>query len=373
MSPVIPVRVPFSLAFLVALAFATPGCTGSNDKRPEAATNDATGIRCNGKARDVAAQTLPASFQWLSSEPLVSPIADAAHPILSVKDPSVVFYDQRWHVFATTAAENNQWSMVYVNFSDWRRAAEAPQHYLNDYPNLTGYHAAPHAFFFAPQNKWYLVFQSGQPQYSTTDDISRPESWTRPVNFFPAEPQIVRDNKGNGGWLDFWVICDDVNCHLFFTDDNGHFYRSQTALGDFPSGFGEPVIALEGTREALFEGGATYRIAGSEKYLTLIEAFGPQGGRYYRSFTADTLDGEWLPLADSWENPFASMNNVSFESGTAWTEEVSHGELVRSGYDQTLSVSLADTCFLYQGMDPTQSGVEYFRRPYPLGLLGPRE
>ena len=107
--------------------------------------------------------------------------------------------------------------------------------------------------------------------------------------------------------------------------------------------------------------------------MTLIEAFGPQGGRYYRSFAADTLDGEWLPLADSWENPFASMNNVTFESGTAWTEEVSHGELVRSGYDQNLTVSLDDACLLYQGMDPTQSGVEYYQRPYRLALLARRE
>lgn len=360
---------------LLASLGTTLSCSGGSDRRPEAPPNDAaaTRVRCDGSEREATAQAIPTAFQWLSTEPLVSPIANEAHPILSVKDPSVVYYGDRWHVFATTADENAQWSMVYVTFRDWSQAAKSTQYYLNDYPNLTGYHAAPQVLFFGPQNKWYLIFQSPQPQYSTTDDISRPETWTRPVNFFGAEPQIVRDNKGSGGWLDFWLICDDVNCHLFFTDDNGHLYRSQTALGDFPAGFAEPVIALEATREALFEGGATYRVAGTGKYLTLVEAFGPQGGRYYRSFTADTLDGEWLPLADSWTNPFASMNNVTFESGTAWTEEVSHGELVRSGYDQTLTVSLADACLLYQGMDPTHSGVEYFRRPYRLALLGQRE
>ena len=44
----------------------------------------------------------------------------------------------------------------------------------------------------------------------------------------------------SGGWLDFWVICDNDNCYLFFSDDAGHWYRAQTAAADFPNGFGEP-------------------------------------------------------------------------------------------------------------------------------------
>jgi hypothetical protein len=241
---------------------------------------------------------------------------------------------------------------------------------MDDHQNLAGYHCAPQVFYFAPQGLWYLVYQSQHPQYSTTTDITRPDSWTRPTNFFATTPAIVLENQGTGTWLDYWVICDDTDCYLFFTDDNGHFYRSRTALESFPQGFDEPVIALEGTREAIFEGSSTYRVDGANKYLTLVEAFAPNGGRYYRSFVADRLDGEWSPLADTWQNPFAALGNVTFESGSAWTSEVSHGELVRSGYDQTLAVSLDDLCFLYQGIDPAQTGVEYFRRPYRLALLG---
>jgi endo-1,4-beta-xylanase len=180
----------------------------------------------------------------------------------------------------------------------------------------------------------------------------------------------VLDNQGTGTWLDYWVICDDTDCYLFFTDDNGHFYRSRTTIESFPQGFEEPVIALEGAREAIFEGSSTYRVDGSDRYLTLVEAFAPNGGRYYRSFVSGTLDGEWSPLADTWENPFAALGNVTFESGSAWTSEVSHGELVRRGYDQRLTVSLDGLCLVYQGIDPAQTGVEYFRRPYRLGLLG---
>lgn len=312
---------------------------------------------------------LPTRFQWTSTGPLVSPIPDDSHPILSVKDPSVVFFEDRWHVFATTASSAATWSMIYLSFSDWSEAADAQPYYLDNNPALRGYHAAPQVFYFSPQDRWYLIFQSGQPQYSTTDDLSAPETWSSPKNFFAAEPAIVAENKGSGGWLDFWVICDDNRCHLFFTDDNGHLYRSDTSIQDFPEGFGDPVIAIEGTKETLFEGSATYRVRGTGGYLTLVEAFGTMGERYYRSFVADTLEGEWSPLAATPEDPFAGRANVGFGDGAAWTLDISHGELLRDGYDESLTIDPSNLRFLYQGMDPSQGSVEYYQRPYRLALL----
>ena len=56
----------------------------------------------------------------------------------------------------------------------------------------------------------------------------------------------------------------------------------------------------------------TYKIKGTSKYLTLVEAIGP--ARYYRAWIADRLDGEWRKFdgANTWETPFAGMNNVTF-------------------------------------------------------------
>ena len=84
-------------------------------------------------------------------------------------------------------------------------AASAQPYYLDNNPNLRGYHAAPQVFYFAPQAKWYLVFQSGQPQYSTTNDITKPETWSAPSNFFASDPPGLTAHKGAGGWLDFFV------------------------------------------------------------------------------------------------------------------------------------------------------------------------
>jgi hypothetical protein len=47
-------------------------------------------------------------------------------------------------------------------------------------------------------------------------------------------PPIVEDN--GGARLDFWTACDDTNCHLFFSDGNGHIYRASTPVGHLCQG-----------------------------------------------------------------------------------------------------------------------------------------
>jgi hypothetical protein len=349
------------------LALAAPSCAKDPVYGPTAGTAGTSG----STGSTAVDSGLPSSFRWTSTGPLITAKQDATHPIVSVKDPSVVFVDGRWHEFATTANTAGSWSIVHLTFSDWSQADAAPLYYLdNNPPGLRGYHAAPQVFYFAPQSKWYLIFQSGQPQYSTNDDINKPEAWTQPVNFYAGDPPPgYTANRGIGFWLDFWVICDDVNCHLFFTDDDGELFRGQTAIGDFPGGFGDVTVAIQGVKETVFEGSMTYRLKGKDAYLTVVEAFGPTGNRFFRSFVSSRLDGVWAPLAADWTNPFAGKTNVTFADGVAWTNDISHGELVRAGYDQKLELDPTNLQFLYQGADPTMTNIEYSQIPWKLALL----
>jgi hypothetical protein len=120
----------------------------------------------------------------------------------------------------------------------------------------------------------------------------------------------------------------------------------------------------------LFEGSATYKLKGTDQYLTIVEAIGPTGARFYRGFVADRLDGEWRPANDTWDQPFAGMNNVTFADGVQpWTKDISHGELLRDGYDQTMTVDPKNLRLLFQGQRPSTEKVDYLRLPYRLGLL----
>jgi hypothetical protein len=294
----------------------------------------------------------------------MQPVSDETHNLVSVKDPTVVRYDNKWHVYATTANTRGNWSMVYLSFSDWTEAANAKPYYIDNNPNLRGYHCAPQVFYFRPHKKWYLIYQSQPPQYSTADDLSKPETWTKPRNFFPVKPASAALL-----WIDYWVICDDTHAYLFSTGDDGRMYRSRTKIGDFPNGMSDPQIAIQGPRNDVFEGSMTYKIKGSGKYLTLVEAIGP--ARYYRAWTSDRLDGEWTPIPDAstFQKPFAGINNVTFEDGVKpWTKDISHGELIRDGCDETLTIDINNLQFLYQGRDPAIKQ-RYDQLPYRLGLL----
>lgn len=309
---------------------------------------------------------LPASFRWSSSGVLISPKSDATHDIAGLKDPSVVYYHGRYHVFASVGNAAG-YSLVYLSFTNWSQAAAAPQYYLDASGIGTGYRAAPEVFWFAPQHLWYLVYQTGNASYSTNPDIGDPAGWSAPKNFYPSMPTIIQQNIGNGYWVDMWVICDSATCYLFSSDDNGHLYRSQTSLSQFPDGMTDPVIAAQDSnRYNLFEASNVYRLRGTHRYLLIVEAIGSRG-RYFRSWTSSSIAGAWTPLAATESNPFAGASNVTFPAG-AWTTDISHGEAIRAGYDQTLTLNPCHLRYLYQGKDPSAGG-DYNSLPWRLGLL----
>lgn len=312
---------------------------------------------------------LAGPYAWTSTGPLISAIPDAKHPIISIKDPTAVFWNNRWQVYATTADTSGNWNMVYLNFSDWSQAAAAQPYYMDATPGFAGYHCAPELFYFTPQGKWYLVYQSGPPTFSTTSDPSQPSTWTAPQPFFSGQPSTVSN------WIDFSVICDTENCYLFFTGDNGNFYRSSTSIADFPNGFSTPQIILQAANPGdLFEASRTYKLKGTDQYLTVIEAMGGSSGqRYFRAWLSDHLDGDWVPLANanSWGTPFLGRNNVAFDSGTpAWTQDFSHGDILRTGYDEQMEIDPANLQFFYQGVDPAAASKapNYSQLPWQLGI-----
>ena len=312
---------------------------------------------------------LKVPFSWDLSPPILSAANRAEDPCYSVKDPSVVRYGDRWHVFCTIRSKIRSHQIEYMCFHDWTEANKAPRHILRC---RDGYFCAPQVFYFRPHKKWYLIYQVGepgrtlklQPAFSATEDISQPDSWSPARLFFPEQAP-----KGVSRWIDFWVICEEERAYLFFTSNDGRMWRMWTPLQDFPNGFDHCELALQAD---IFEAGHTYRLLGENKYLTVVEAQGKTGRRYYKVYTADRLGGQWTPLADTEENPFAGAANVHQPDPT-WADNISHGELIRSGYDETLTVDPAHLQFLIQGVtDRLKAGKKYGEIPWQLGLLNNR-
>ncbi|MBN2576006.1 MAG: glycosyl hydrolase family 62 [Deltaproteobacteria bacterium] len=309
---------------------------------------------------------LPSKFWWTSSPALIPPPSGA----LSIKDPSVLFFDNKWHIYAT--AYISSYTMVYLDFADWADAGTAPQVLMSTNPNLTGYKCAPQVFYFAPSATWYLIYQTQEPAYSTSTNPSDVDSWSAMTRFM-SMPSII-ENSQTGG-IDYWVICDDVHCHMFFSADNGALYRNQTAKADFPNGFdpNATVIVMQASQSFdLFEASNVYRIEDQNQYLLIVEALGK--GRYFRSWTSDRLDGTWTPLADSQSTPFAGYANVA---GADWSNDgISHGEMLRDNPDETMTIEAScNMRYLFQGRTRAGKNADgsdnYELNEYSLGLLTP--
>lgn len=296
---------------------------------------------------------LPSTFSWVSTQALIAP---KSPNFVSIKDPTIVRYNDLYHVFATVYDTSRKaWSAVYMNFGDFSQASSAVQVPLANKP--MGDTVAPQVFYFRPHNKWYLISQWGA-KYSTNTDIANPDGWSAPKSLLSGGP-------GNG--IDYWVICDSANCHLFFSGDDGKLYHSKTAIGNFPNFSGYEVVMSDPVVGNLFEASNVYKVEGTNKYLLLVEAYGP---RYFRSWTSTSLDGPWTALADKQSAPFAGAANVSFD-GAKWTNDISHGEMIRAGYDETLTINACNMQFLYQGVDPS-SKADYEQLPYRLGVIRAR-
>jgi Glycosyl hydrolase family 62 len=303
-------------------------------------------------------------FAWKASGPLldVGPGREAADPLVSIKDPTFIFQGGRWHLFATVRMKSGKVDIEYLNFADWSQAERAERHILAMHDQ---YYCAPQVFYFTPHRKWYLVYQLADktrtppfgPCFSTTDNLSDPTSWTKPrpmVTNAPAKPK----------WLDFWVICDETKAHLFYTSLDGRMWRRETRKSDFPFGWSEQELAIEGD---IFEASHTYKLKGRNQYLTIVEAQ-DHGRRYYKAYLAERLEGPWKGLADRPAKPFAAYANV--RQDPEWTANISHGELVRSGVDERMEVDPAHVRFVFQGASDQEYHAQvYAGIPWRLGIL----
>ncbi len=301
---------------------------------------------------------IPTNLSWTSSGILVSP---QNSNYAAVKDPTIAYSGGKYHVYATVYNTQSTWQMVYFNFTDWSQAANAPQYEINQLSGFSGYNCAPQVFFFPPHNKWYLIYQSQQPRFSTVDNIDEPWNLTAPANMFTTTPSGMPSLP-----IDYYVICDDTNCHLFFTGDDGKLYRTQTTIGNFPHGWGNIEVELTYPTSVLFEGSSHYKIKDTNTYLTVAEGMG-SNGRWFSAWEATNLAGPWTEFKTSESAPFAGYNNVSFPGGR-WTNDISHGEMIRYQNDHHSILDPDNMQFLYQGRDPASGGA-YELLPYHVGLL----
>jgi hypothetical protein len=298
---------------------------------------------------------LPATIRWTSSGPLAKvPRTIGGQSFVSLKDFTSIVWNGKHVVYMTTYEPATQWNSALFVFTDWSEWDATPGTWWSRDA------IAPAVLYFTPKKTWVLHYQWGL-QYATSDDPTDPGKWSAGKTLLSGGPTTA---------LDPAVICDSTSCYLFYAGDDGKVYRSSMPIGNYPGTFNGYQTILTDTAANLFEGPEIYAIKGANLYLLIVEAVG-SGGRFYRAFTSPTLDGTFTPLpgAATEATPFAGKNNVTFDGGAGWTNDISHGDVVRSDPSETKTIDPCNLQFLYQGYDKTKSSTEYGTIPYQPGLL----
>jgi len=298
-----------------------------------------------------------AGVSWCVTAPVLLPGSTGSFDEVSVKDPSVVYFEGKWHVFYT-ARGRGEYTTGYVAAPTWEMLKDAPHHELTQIRGRSQrYACAPQVFFFAPQGLWYLIYQTRdanyQPVYSTTKTIGKPESWTAP------KPLLAKNERAK--WIDFWVICDETTAYLFYTRSHRDVYVRTTRLDAFPNGWSKGKPVFGGIHEAVH----IYKAQGRPEYHMIYE-LNHQGVRSFGLARAEKLTGPWEKVTDD----YATGEQLAYGDGVErWTEMVSHGEMIRAGYDQRLEYDADKPAMLIQGLLKDATDVPYPSLPWKLGVI----
>jgi endo-1,4-beta-xylanase len=334
--------------------------------------------------------------RWIVSDPILKAGPPGSFDEIAVKDPTIVFYNNKYHLFYTGKASyetrdelpylsKNGSGLGYVCAGSIAELDEAV-HY--DMGRITGsVILAPQVFYFEPQRLWYIIAQTtveGKPDlmpvYLTNPDIENIQGW--------SSPTILKTGKSNNGfWIDFWVICDPEKAHLFYTDHRGSLFRFECPINEFPLGFKdeqeETVLTVRGEnstgRWRLHEASHIYHVRKYDCYLDLMEAVYPHPtrknywdsrNRFLFAMVADKLEGPWYRV-ESGENEFLGdpSNLYTPEGNPTVYDQVSHPELIRSGFNQFLEIEDFNLQLIFQAFDAEAIGTGYDYNYLPWKLL----
>jgi hypothetical protein len=321
----------------------TPSGTGSAATNCSGTTTTTTAASTTTTTASSTTTTTSGSGTWSIQPRCFQDGPSGSFDDIAVKDPSIVSSGGQYHLFYT-GRNSSAWSIGYASASSISGLNSATHTKLSSLGSGSGI-AAPQVFYFGAKGRWYLICQNGTTaSYSTNTSISNPGGWSG------------LQSMGFSGGLDYWCIVDGSTVYCFYAANDGShtIKRRSTSVSSFPTGWSSASTVATDT----FEAPHVYKNNADGKFYMMVEEI----SRYQELWSASSPGGTWTKVSEQW----AHINNATF-TGEHWTNQISHGEILRAGTDETLPISSINNCqVLIQGT--TGSG-DYASLPYDLGLM----
>ncbi|MEN8139216.1 MAG: non-reducing end alpha-L-arabinofuranosidase family hydrolase [Bacteroidota bacterium] len=331
--------------------------------------------------------------KWTTSEPVFGSRIGDAWDNVAAKDPSIVEYNGKYHLFYTAKSADTINGKVNYKIGTGYTSAKTIEE-LNSSERIFidsivgGNVVAPQVFYFEPQKKWYLIAHTWvngdhgdlEPIYMTNYNIEDVNGW--------SEIKVMDTHKTEKKfWIDFWAIQDKDEMYMFYADQKGALLYMKSSNEDFPNGFhkSESKVAFTqtGVKDSLkwkmFEAAHVFYSKKDEKFIALGEGayFHPTRkwdvdarNRFIFAMVADSIDGEWTRYEGDKNDFFADAEDVYNADGSKSKNSlVSHPELIRASYNQKLEIeSIEEIQMLYQSFDATNIPATYNYNELPLKL-----
>ena len=134
-----------------------------------------------------------------------------------------------------------------------------------------------------------------------------------------------------------------------------------TSLEEFPGGWGESKMVFDSIHEAVH----IYKAKGSCEYHMIYE-LNRNGIRSFGLAGAAHPEGPWNKVTDK----YAAGHQLKTADGVKiWTQMVSHGEVIRSGYNELMEYDPKGCQWIIQGILVKESKGAYPSLPWKLGVI----
>jgi hypothetical protein len=256
-----------------------------------------------------------------------------------------------------TARSKNEYTTGYVSAEKIEDLNRAKRYELKTIRGKTNYGCAPQIFYFEPQKTWYLLFQNRdsnyQPAFSTNKNISKPEDWSVSKNLLEKDSQKK--------WIDFWIIAHRKKVYLFYTEEHDGVMMRSTRIKNFPIKWGKSKKVFDNVHEAVH----VYKVANKGQFHLIYE-INQNGIRSFGLAEARHLKGPWKNKT----NEYATGNQLIFRDNTRhWTDMVSHGEAIRTGFNQKMEYNPNNASWIIQGIQKSELNKKYELLPWHLGFI----